>query len=191
MAYLREAHIWYRLDVSADFQRVQPPRRLELVRGGPLAVQLLEQMPGVRQRMVHRRLAEGAELWVAHEAGRALLSCWSFRTRTPALTARRAWIDLPPATVGLDVAAVMHDRRATALAAAAWSALADALAAERVDALVIRVAETNLPCRRAIETVGFRVIASMRLSRIGGHARVALHVYEDGATGFPSAQLAR
>jgi hypothetical protein len=191
MAYLREAHVWYRLDIPVDLQPVRRTRPMDLVRGGPQALQLLEQLPDVRQRMIRRRLTEGAELWMAHEGGRPVLACWAFRTRTPALAARGGWIDLPPATIGLDVAAMAHEGRDRALSAAAWSALAEALAAERAEALVIKVEETNLPCRRAIETVGFRAVASMQLSRIGGRARVALHLHEGGASRFLSTELAR
>jgi hypothetical protein len=190
LAYLREAHVWYRLDLLSDLQRVELPRGMALV-NGLLALRLLEQLPDVRRRVVRRRISEGAELWIAHCDGRAVLSCWCFRKRTPALPSRGGWIDLPPATMGLDGAVGTHDAWGTGEIAAGWSALAGALADEGAEALVTKVEETNLPCRRAIEAVGFRAVASMQLSRIGGHARVALHLHEDGTTQFLRAQLAR
>jgi len=191
LAYLREAHVWYRMDLARDFQCLKRPRGLELIRGGASALRLFEELPDARRREIRRHLAQGADLWVAQQGGRVVLSCWCFHKRAPALSTRRRWIDLPPATVGLDAAAGPHDAWSPECVAGAWSALAEALAEEGAEALVIKVEETNLPCRRAIETVGFRAVASMQLSRIGGHARVALHLHERGTTGFLSAQLAR
>jgi RimJ/RimL family protein N-acetyltransferase len=77
------------------------------------------------------------------------------------------------------------------MAPAAWAAIAETLSREHVDAIVTKLDEVNLPCRRAIEKVGFRAIASMELSRIGGHARVALHAHEPSMAGFLTTQLAR
>jgi hypothetical protein len=93
--------------------------------------------------------------------------------------------------VGLDDSAVSPAFRGRAIAPACWAAVAGALGALGVEAIVTKIEETDLPCRRAIEKVGFRAVASMQMSRIGGHARVALHLHDQSTAGFLSAQLAR
>jgi hypothetical protein len=191
MAYLRESHVWYRLDLPQDLQPLGLPPGLEVIRAGEADLHLLDQLPTIGPRTARRRLADGAELWIARQGGRAAFACWIFRRKTPAVAARCGWLDLPSGTVALEDSVTAAPFRARGVAPAAWAAVAETLALAGVDAIVTKVEETDLRCRRAIEKVGFRAVASMQLSRIGGHARVALHLHEESTTGFLSAQLAR
>src|SRR5260221_5565520 len=171
LAYLQEAHVWYRLHLRSERQAVAVPVGLNLIRAGEAHLSLLDQLPGISLRIARRRLAEGADLWIAREADRPVFACWIFRQRTPVLAAPGGWLDLPSGTVGVDdwVMSPTHgDREALS---AAWSALAAELATEPIDAIVMKVAEANLQCRGAIRRVGFRAVASMRLERIGGRIR--------------------
>jgi hypothetical protein len=191
LAYTREAHIWYRLDLAVDLQRIPLPTGVELLRAHADDLELLDQLPTIGHRLARRRLSQGAELWIAHELGRALFACWSDRRRTPAAAAPGGWLSLPAGTASLNDVATLPTRRGRAVAPAAWAAVAEALAGDGIDAIVTKLEEVNLPSRRAIERAGFRAIASMELSRIGGRARVALHAHEPSAAGFLAAQLAR
>src|SRR5439155_383197 len=81
--------------------------------------------------------------------------------------------------------------RGRAVAPAAWSAIADSLAHERATAILTKVEEANLPCRRAIEKVGFRAAGVMRLRRIVGRPRVTVELNGVGETTFLAERLAR
>jgi hypothetical protein len=191
LAYVREAHVWYVLDPRSDLQPIGLPPGIGVLCARAADLHLLEQLPTISVRAARRRMAQGAELWIGHQTGRAAFACWIFHRKTPAIAARRGWVDLPPRTVGLDDSAVAPAFRGRAIAPACWAAVAGALGALGVEAIVTKIEETDLPCRRAIEKVGFRAVASMQMSRIGGHARVALHLHDQSTAGFLSAQLAR
>jgi ribosomal protein S18 acetylase RimI-like enzyme len=191
LAYLHEAHVWYRLELPGDLQPIGLPPGVDVLRATPADLHLLDELPTIGALAARRRLGDGAELWIAHQGGRAAFSCWIYRRKTPALAARQGWLDLPPRTVALEDSVTSPAFRGRAIASAVWAAVAEALIAVGVDAIVTKVEETNLPCWRAVERVGFRAVASMQLSRIGGHARVALHLHEESTAGFLSTQLAR
>jgi RimJ/RimL family protein N-acetyltransferase len=191
LAYLRESHVWYRLELPQDLQPIGLPPGFEVVRAEERDLHLLEQLPSIGPRAARRRLADGADLWIARQGGRAAFACWIFHRKTPAAAARCGWLNLPPRTAALEDSIVAPAFQGRGLAPAAWAAIAEVLALSGVEAIVTKVDETDLRCRRAIERVGFRAVASMQLSRIGGHARVALHLHEESTAGFLSAQLAR
>jgi hypothetical protein len=191
LAYLREAHVWYLLDIESDLERTPLPPGVEIVSAGEADLEMLQDLPTISRRLARRRLREGAELWLAREHHRAVFGCWIFHGRTPALGAPGGWLGLPADTVGLEDVITSPGAHAWAIAPAIWSAVADRLAARSIGNVVTKIEETNLSCRRAIERVGFRAIASMQLSRIGGHARVALHLHAQSGNGFLAGQLAR
>ena len=192
LAYVREEYVWYRLDIQRDRVRIRLPRHVSVIRGRRADVDALGALPTIGPRKARRRLDEGAELWIANHLGRVVSACWIYRRRTPALAATSGWVDLPPGTVGLEDSVTSDEFAGSILASAVWSAVAGALAEQGVQAIVTKVEETNLPCRRAIERAGFHAVASMQLQRIGGRARVDLRLHEEmSAAAFLAAQFAR
>jgi hypothetical protein len=191
LAYLREAQVWYCLDVRGEMPVSSVPPGIEVRRAGEHDLHLVEQLPLVGTRVARRRLSRGAELWVAQRGTTLAFSCWVFRETSPARAIRGGWLQLPPGTVALEEVATAVAFRGRSIASTALAVIVRSLAETGVQAVVTKLDETNLPCRRAIERVGFRAVASMQLVRIGGRARVALHAHEDVAAGFLIAQVPR
>ena len=194
MAYLREAHIWYSLDLTQRDRRrrVSLPPGFTLINAGERDLALLEELPSVGVNEARRRLAAGVDLWIVVEGGHPAFCCWIFPHYLPAVAARGGRLHLPPGSVGLEDSVTSAHFRGKSVAPAAWSAIADSLAGEGVGAILTKVEETNLPCRRAIEKIGFCAVASMQFERIGGRSRVDLRAYDAGGAGpFLAEQLAR
>ncbi len=191
MAYLRESHVWYLLDVGGERPRIGLPPGMEIVRAGDDDLAPLAELPTIGIREARRRLAAGAELWIVRDEGRAAFACWIYRHRTPALAARGGWLELPDGVAGLEDSVTSPAYRGRAIAPAGWSATADALAREGATAILTKVEESNVPCRRAIEKAGFRAVAAMRLTRIGGRSRVDVELDGTSRAAFLAERLAR
>jgi hypothetical protein len=170
----RHAHVWYRLNVHDDFRTVPLSPGVEVVRAVERDLHWLDHFPTVSRHVARRRLSQGADLWIALEGQCAAFSCWTFRQRTREHAAA-GWLELPAHTVGLEESVIAPGFHGHAIAPAVWSAVAERLAHDQIDAIVTKVEEANLPCRRAMEQIGFRAVASMRWHRAGGHARMTLH----------------
>lgn len=190
--YLQEQHIWYRLDLAAARPHPPLPTGFALGRSGAAGLGFLERLETVGRREARRRLADGADLWLLQEGGRAAFCCWIFRERTPVLAARGGWLQLPADTACLEDSITASDYRGRGLAPAVWSRVADALASQGLSVLVTKVAEDNLPSRRAVEKAGFQAVAHMRLARFWPRTQVDVRPLGE-ATGaaYLSGQLAR
>ncbi|MFL6712322.1 MAG: GNAT family N-acetyltransferase [Sulfurifustis sp.] len=176
--YLRERHVWYRLDLGSPRPRFDLRPGLELMRAGAADLPLLEQLETVGRAEAQRRLAGGADLWMVRNGNDALFACWIFRGRMPVLAAPGGWLALPARTVGMEDSIANPRYRGTGVAPAAWSTLADHLARAGVAAIVTKVEEQNTPCRRSIEKAGFRIVAGMYLRRICMRPRVQMTAHD-------------
>ncbi len=192
LAYLEESHVWYLLDVGGELPRIALPPGMEIVRAREEEdLALLDQLPTVSRREARRRLAGGADLWLVRDGARAVFACWIFRNRTPALAARGGWLELPRGIVGLEDSITSPAYRGRGIAPAGYSAIASALACERVGAILTKIEPANFPVRRALEKVGFRAVAAMRLRRIGGRSRVDVELNETSDAALLVERLAR
>lgn len=179
LAYLKERHIWYRLDLALDRPHPVLPPGFEL---GPASVGELELLRGLETvglQEAQQRIAAGAELWLLRQAGEVAFACWIFRGRTPVLAARGGWLRLPNDTVCLEDSVTAVHYRGQGLAPAVWSRVADSLAVQGFTALITKVAEDNQPSRRAVEKVGFEPVACMDLVRIGPMTHVVIRPQGD------------
>lgn len=190
VVYLREAHIWYGLDLGRH-PRLPLPVGLELLRAGPSDVELVERLPTVSSHQAESRLAQGAELWLVVEDREPAFACWIFRHRTPVLAARGGWLTLPEGTVCLEDSVTSPDYRGRGVAPAAWSQIAGALDEGAYDAIITKVSEDNAPSRRAVEKAGFSEMASMRLARTGFRVKVAVEPRGDEQLGHALAARLR
>ena len=191
LAYLRESHIWYLLDLGEPRPRFELPAGMKIIRARDDDHALLAQLPTISGDAARRRLAAGVDLWLVRDGDHAAFACWTFRDRTPAIAARGGWLQLPRGVLGLEDSVTSPAYRGRAVAPAAWSAIADSLAHERATAILTKVEESNLACRRAIEKAGFRAAGVMRLRRIVGRSRVNVELNGVGETTFLAERLAR
>jgi hypothetical protein len=192
LAYLHESVVWYRLDLPARGDRIPLPRGITVIRATEHDLHLLDDLPIIGRRLARTRLAQGADLWIAHESGHAAFCCWTFRDQSPSVELRRGWLELPPRTVALQDSLASPGHRGRSIASATWSKVVETLSTESLDTVVTKIDERDIRWRRAIERVGFRAVASMQLLRVGGCARVTLHLHEETEiTGFLAAQLAQ
>lgn len=166
LPYMHERHVWYRLDLKAQRPHIDLPAGIELKRADVADLGLLEQLETIGFVEARRRLAMGAELWIAHESGQAAFSCWIFYDRAPVLAAPGGWLALPEGTACLEDSVTSARYRGRGIAPAVWSCVADALRQEGVTALITKVEESNTPCRRAIAKVGGQQVAEMDFERI-------------------------
>jgi GNAT superfamily N-acetyltransferase len=120
------------------------------------------------------RLEEGATLWLVTEDERLAFACWTFPDRAPAWAARDAAIPLPDGVVCLEDSHSSPDFQGRGVAPAAWSGIADRLAAEGHMALLTKVGEGNSASRRAVEKAGFVEVAHMQMGRRAWSKRVRI-----------------
>ncbi|HSB81638.1 MAG TPA: GNAT family N-acetyltransferase [Candidatus Methylomirabilis sp.] len=190
--YLKETHVWYRLDLAQERREITLPEGFELISAGPTDLPLLNQLPAVGLYQARRRLASNADLWIVREGGQAAFCCWTFRSRTPVEAARDGWLALPPAIVCLEDSVTSPLYRGRGIAPAAWTGIARALMQEGAVAMVTKIEERNTASRRAVEKIGFRTVAFMRRVRVlaRSHVKVRLQAGEEGST-FLVTHLAR
>jgi hypothetical protein len=177
LIYLREIHIWYRLNAVNDLTLRSRSSAFTIVKARQSDLGVLTREGLVRPRVARRRWTQGADLWVVFEYRRPVFACWMFRSRVPVAGARRGWIEFSPRTVAAVDSIVIPSLRSVAVAREAWFAIARNLPGESVDAIVTAIDEFDLPNRRVLEQVGFRAFGSMRVTRIGGRVRSGLSLH--------------
>ena len=167
-----EEMVWFALDVT-DPDR--PRRGLDetfTVRRGSLDdMSLLQQLPSdpavalMTPALVQQRLEAGAELWLTVEDDRLAFRCWIFRGWAPAPGAPHRRITLPDDVVLLEDSLASPDFRGRGVAPGTWSALGDAFMAEDgIRTIVTKIAKDNEVTQRSAQKVGFRPVATMRMS---------------------------
>ena len=170
--YQNELHIWYVVHTNAC-TRLSLDNGLELQHASRQHMDLLDQLD-VGRRKAEQFLADGNDLWIAHEGERAAFCCWIFRGRMPLAAAGSGWHELPPHTVCLEGSVASPHYRGRGVAPAVWSLIAQALNKEGIRTIVTKVELDNTPCRRSVLKVGFREIAGMEYSHIGGMSNVQI-----------------
>ena len=165
LTHADQRHVWYHLDLSHERPLIILPVGLGIVRAGTDELPLLEQFPTIGLFEARRRLASGTDLWIVREGQQPVFACWTFHDRMPVLAAHGGWLELPKGIVGLEDSVKSPAYRGRAIAPGAWATIADILTREGVTGILTKIEETNLTCRRSIEKVGFRAVASMRLVR--------------------------
>jgi L-amino acid N-acyltransferase YncA len=164
--YLHERHTWYALELGGARRTIALPPGLEVTCNPKDALTLLGQLPTIGQFEARERLASGAQLWILREGGQALYACWIFHGRTPVLAASGGWLALPPGVVCIEDSVTSERYRGRGLAPATWRVMAEILFQQGVVTMITKVADENVPSRRAVETAGFCKVASMKTDRI-------------------------
>ena len=178
-AHLREQHFWYELRLDSDYPRRPIPDGLELVRASGADVALIAGL-GESVDQAREFHEAGNDLWMVLEGRSPLFSCWIFRERAPAIAARGGWLELPAGAVCLESSITSPRARGRGIGPAAWSGIADRLAAEGLSSMVTKVEITNVPSRRAVAKAGFREVGLMTLVRVGPRTRVRVEPFDRG-----------
>ena len=190
---MRERHIWYALDLAGELPRVELLPGFQLIHARHADLPMLEQLKTVGRHEATQRLDGGADLWLMRDGDQTAFACWTFRDRTPVMAARDGWLALPARTVCLEDSVTSPAYRGRGLAGAAWSALMGSLRLAGAAQVITKVAEDNVPSRRAVEKAGFQPVALMIMSRIALRTRVTINLrpaHEEGAM-FLATALAR
>jgi RimJ/RimL family protein N-acetyltransferase len=169
VGYLHEEHVWYSLELATERSRRPLPDRLRLARERGE-----EEPPPLAGEEARDRLAVGAEMWVVRDDDQAAFACWIFRERAPVLACRTGWLEIPAGAVVLEDSITSPAFRGRGIAPAAWSAIADFLAAEGLQRMLTKVEVENTASRRAVEKASFAEVAIMRLTRLGPRKRVEI-----------------
>ena len=172
--YLREEHVWYELPLGTERAARPLPEGLVLVEADDVQTRLLDDLPTMAPPEALKLRERGGRLYLVLEGARPLFACWIHASATPAIAAPGGWLQLPVGTVCLEDSVTAAAARGRGVAPAAWSELADRLAADGVERMITKVGVENAPSRKAVEKAGFREAAVMRLTRIGPRARVSV-----------------
>lgn len=182
LAYMRQNHFWYRLDLLAEGRpRYGLWQGLRLIRAGEQDLPLLDQLQTVGRNEAQRRLHLGADLWIVRKDETPVFSCWTFHSRSPVFAARGGWLELPEGTVCLEDSMTAPVYRGLAVGPVAWSQIGGILAGEGVGAMVTKIDRDNVASRRAVQKIGFKEIASMTHVRIGPWSSVEVESVGEGS----------
>ena len=165
--YLRERHVWYRLNLPFIAPPPPLPEGMYLQQAGYDELPLLQQLETVGRFEAECRLSAGADLWLIRDrAAAAACSFWIFWDRTPVLAASRGWLTLPEGTVCLEDSVTAPGYRGRGVAPAGWARAAAQLSKQGVSNIITKIEEQNAPSRRAVEKIGFCEMAVMDLERV-------------------------
>jgi GNAT superfamily N-acetyltransferase len=175
--FVTQHYLWYELPLQEDRPRRPLPEGVVCRRAQPDEVDLLAALD--RDPELGRQyLAGGHDLWLALDDGSPAFGCWIFRGTAPLHAGD--WFDFAPDLVCLEDSVTSPDHRGRGIAPAAWSHIADELAAEGLRSMLTKVATSNLPSRRAVLKAGFQDVALMHFSTLGSRHRVAVDVLARG-----------
>ncbi len=176
-------YVWHRLDLTrSERPRLLLPPGCELRRAGPADVATLVRMPRdsevttMSERLVRRRLLEGATPWLVLCGGEPVFSCWTFERALPVSEERAHRLALPYGVVGLEDSLVLPDHRGRGIGSAAWSQIAARLASAGTRAIVVKIDVRNAPSRRVAAKAGFEEVAAMQIARRARRTRVRVEL---------------
>jgi RimJ/RimL family protein N-acetyltransferase len=179
LAYLREEHLWYQLDLDDRRPRRELPDEVRLVRATPAdadAVAALGQEPAEARR----RLEAGNDLWLVFDGDDPLFACYTFRQAAPVMAASHGTLSLPPGAACLEDSVAAPAARGRGIAPGAWTLIGDQLAKDGFSALVTKIETANAASRKAVEKVGFREVAVMEHQRVVMRRRTAVQAVGNG-----------
>jgi RimJ/RimL family protein N-acetyltransferase len=180
--YLRERHIWYRLDLPYAGPITSLPAGMDLLHAGRDDLDLLRPLATIGRFEAECRIAAGTDLWIVRDQGKAACSFWIFWDQSPVLAASHGWMPLPEDVVCLEDSITSPDHRGRGLAPAGWARVAMGLSRQGVSAVITKIEEQNIPSRRAVEKIGFREMAVMDMERIWMMRHVAVDPRGDYGT---------
>ena len=122
----------------------------------------MERFWAINPDEARRRLDTDGTLWLVFEGDEPVFSCWTFRGRTPLISAPGGWVTLPADTAALEESMTVSEHRGRGIAPAAWAAVADRIerGADGVRRIVCPIEQSNERSKRAHERAGFEEMPS-------------------------------
>ena len=192
LVFLREAHIWYTLDLRGERPKRALPDGFRLHTATPADTPAVAELPNqAREAILRERVAGPVDIYVVSEGDTPAFACSVFRERTPVATARGGWLELPRETVCIEDSGTSSEFRGRGLAPGAWAAIADDLEGRGFETMITKVAVDNEPSRRAVTKAGFREGTEMRTRRTGPRTRYAFTPLGAPGAEFVSKSLSR
>jgi RimJ/RimL family protein N-acetyltransferase len=179
LAYLREEHLWYELDLDDGRLRRELPQGLRLVRAGEPEVTSVAAL-GQDVEQTRERLEQGNDLWLVFEGERPLFACYTFRQVTPVMAASHGELALPTGAACVEDAVTAPAARGRGIAPGAWTLIGDQLEQDGYRALVLKIETANASSRKAVEKIGFRPVAVMQHERMALRRRTAVETIGNG-----------
>jgi RimJ/RimL family protein N-acetyltransferase len=179
LAYLREEHLWYQLDLDDSRPRRELPEDVRLVHATASDVAAVGEL-GQDVEQARNRLAAGNDIWLVFDGDEPLFACYTFRHATPVMAAAHGQLALPPGAACLEDSIAAPAARGRGIAPGAWTLVGDELARAGYTALVTKVETANAPSRKAVEKVGFRPVAVMQHQRVAMRRRTAVETMGNG-----------
>lgn len=185
-----ERHVWYELDLRAERRRRDLPPGFILAQAEDPDLPKIAELPEAATVPTLRRLRDdGHDLWLVKHDDAVAFVCWIFRHRARVIAAKGGWIELPRGVACLEDSLTAAGLRGRGIAPGAWSAIADTLRSDGMEAMVTKVEEQNAASRTAVVKAGFREIAQMTLDREWGRSRVTVSPLAGRKTGAALAEL--
>jgi RimJ/RimL family protein N-acetyltransferase len=172
--FMREAHMWYALDLNGDRPRREFPDGFALRRGTVEDTPALADVTNQPSPEQAREYLDFSELYIVEGGGGISFACWIHPTKAPVLTAPGGWLALPEDVACLEDSGTNPEFRGKGVAPAAWTAIADQLRDRGLKTLITKVALDNEPSRKAVMKAGFVDAAEMHTSRTGPVTRVEI-----------------
>ena len=173
LAYLREEHVWYELDLTARGPRGELPEGLRLVRADASQVDAVARL-GQNPEEALTRLEAGNDIWLVLDGGEPLFLCFTFRHATPVIAASEGMLALPPGAACLEDSVTAPEARGRGIASAAWILIGEELRRDGFRALVAKIETSNGASERVAEKSGFQAVAVMQHQRTGARRRTAI-----------------
>jgi RimJ/RimL family protein N-acetyltransferase len=165
LAYLREEHTWWQLDLDEERPRFELAEGLRFVRATPDDVGAVAAF-GHDPAEALRRLEAGNDLWVVLDGDEPLFACYTFRQSTPVMAASGGTLALPDGAACVEDSIATPAARGRGIGPACWTRVWDKLQEEGFRFIVTKIETTNKSSNRAAEKSGFRPIAVMEHERV-------------------------
>jgi GNAT superfamily N-acetyltransferase len=165
LAYLREEHTWWQLDLDEQRPRYELAEGLRFVQATADDVGAVAAF-GHDPEEALRRLETGNDLWLCLDGDEPLFACYTFRQSTPVMAASGGRLALPDGAACVEDSIATPAARGRGIGPATWTLVFDKLQEDGFKAIVTKIETSNKPSNRAAEKVGFRPIAVMKHERV-------------------------
>lgn len=166
-----ESHVWYAIDAERLPER-ELPVGFVLAPIPPDSSDLRSW--DIAPTTMNERTAIGGRAWGVTQDGVPAFRCWTFPDRVPTYAARRHLLEVPSDAICLEDSFTYPAFRGQGLAGTAWSTIGRKLRSTGYRVMITKIEVDNVASRRAVEKIGFHLVAQMHYRRRGPITRVRL-----------------
>jgi GNAT superfamily N-acetyltransferase len=176
--YLVEEHVWLVVPIVPEGRALPDGYVLRLGTGDDL--EALAAIGGVSTAVGQSYLDRGAALYVAWRDDELAFSTWIHEGAVPVLAARGGLMPLPDRVVSFEDSIAAPAHRRSGIASAVIDEVTALQSRAGATAFITRIAVENAPALKWAESLGCRVVATVRLRRIGPWRRVRIEAAPGG-----------